>query len=61
MIFSEMYQANFIYNKTKITILCEGKASLKELFNIFINKAEIQNKVVFLYNGNKINNENKNC
>ena len=55
-----MYQANFIYNKTKITILCEGKASLKELFNIFINKAEIQNKeMVFLYNGNKINNENK--
>ena len=60
MIFSEMYQANFIYNKTKITILCQGKVSLKELFKIFIKKAEIQNKEMsFLYNGNKINNKNK--
>ena len=55
-----MHKANFVYKKNQFVIFCQSKNSLKELFDKFINKAKIQNKeIVFLYNGNKIIDENK--
>ena len=55
-----MSKANFIYNGNQTTIQCTENESLKELFKKFLIKANIENKkIMYLYNGNKIDDENK--
>ena len=55
-----MSSANFIYNGSQTTILCKEKDNLKELLKKFTNKANIKDKkIIYLYNGNKITDENK--
>ena len=55
-----MLTANFVYNGAKTSILCKESDSLKEIFNKFSNKAKIiDEKMFYLYNGNKIADENK--
>jgi len=55
-----MSEANFIYNGNQAIILCQKKESLKEIFQRFKNKLNIENKeIIYLYNGNKITDENK--
>jgi len=55
-----MSSANFIYNGSQTTILCKEKDSLKEVLKKFSNKANIYDKkIIYLYNGNKITDENK--
>ena len=51
---------NFIYEGSQTSILCKGTDSLKEIFNKFIIKAKIIGKeMIYLFNGNKISDENK--
>ena len=55
-----MSEANFIYNGNQTVILCQEKDNIKKLFQKFKNKVNIENKeVIYLYNGNKISDENK--
>ena len=55
-----MSEANFIYNGNQTLILCKENDSLKEVFQKFKNKVNIENKeIIYLYNGNKLNDENK--
>ena len=55
-----MSEANFIYNGNQTVILCQEKDNIKEVFQKFKNKVNIENKeVIYLYNGNKISDENK--
>ena len=55
-----MSEGNFIYNGNQTLIQCKENDSLKEVFKKFKNKVNIENKeIIYLYNGNKINDENK--
>ena len=55
-----MPQAIFLYNGENITLSCQLKDKLKDLFNKFKIKANIQDKnIVFIYNREKIDDENK--
>ena len=52
--------ANFVYNGNQTSIHCKETDSLKEVFNKFTIKAKIlDKKMIYLYNGNKISDENK--
>ena len=52
--------ANFVYNGNHTSIHCIGTDNLKEIFNKFTIKAKILDKqMIYLYNGNKISDENK--
>jgi hypothetical protein len=54
-----MPEVNFVYNGTKTTIICKEKDILKEVFNKFIIKTNVQNKnIIYCFNG-KIADENK--
>jgi len=55
-----MSKVNFVYNGNETSILCKETDNLKEIFNKFTNKEKILGKKMFyLYNGNKISDENK--
>ena len=55
-----MSNANFIYNGNQTTVQCQENESLKEIFKKFLIKANIEDKkIMYLYNGNKIDDENK--
>ena len=52
--------ANFIYNGNQTTVQCKENEILKQLFKKFLTKASIEGKeIIYLYNGNKIDDENK--
>ena len=52
--------ANFVYHGSQTSILCRETDSLKEIFDKFIIKAKILGKeMIYLFNGNKISDENK--
>ena len=52
-----MVEVEFIF-KQKVTIIqCELDNKLKEIYNKFISKVEVDlNSIYFLYSGNKIDN-----
>jgi hypothetical protein len=55
-----MSEANFIYNGNQTLIPCKENDNLKDIFQKFKNKVNIKNKeIIYLYNGNKISDENK--
>ena len=53
-----MAEVEFIYNGGNINIHCNKNDKMKEIFEKFINKVQIdRNKIYFLYNEEKINKE----
>ena len=55
-----MMEANFIYNGDQTLMPCKENDGLKDIFQKFKNKVNIENKeIIYLYNGNKISDENK--
>ena len=55
-----MMNVNFAHKEKIIFIQCTKNVKMKEIFEKFEKKVNIENNSVFyLYNGNKLNEENK--
>ena len=53
-----MAEVEFIYNGGNINIHCNKNDKMKEIFEKFINKVQIdRNRIYYLYNGELINEE----
>ena len=55
-----MSKVIFLFNRFEIIIQCNKNEKMKEIFKRFALKANLEiNKIYFLYNGDKINEELK--
>ena len=54
-----MFQAIFNYNGTKMNIQCKLNDKMKDIFQKYKLKTNINNDVFYLYNGTKVNEELK--
>ncbi len=53
-----MAEIDFIYDGKDINILCNKNDKMKDIYEKFINKTQIdKNFIYYLYNGNKIDEE----